>query len=36
MSNRVGAGFITAGSGGYPSGLLPTLGLTKYKNMDLQ
>lgn len=34
MSTR--AGFISAGSGGYPSGLLPTLGLTKYKNVDLQ
>ena len=33
MSNR--PGFITTGSGGYPSGLLPTLGLTKYKNVDL-
>ena len=34
MSTR--GGFISAGSGGYPSGLLPTLGLTKYKNVDLQ
>jgi hypothetical protein len=34
LSNR--AGFISAGAGAYPSGLLPTLGLTKYKNVDLQ
>ena len=33
-SNREG-GWL-GNSGGYPSGLLPTLGLTKYKNVDLQ